>query len=170
MLKLVEMLHVLDTEFQRADASVTQSVRSTLSRFFTSQPESRQPMRSWSGVELAVMRSQVQFGVEVFRMFHSGVLLMDEVDLILHPLKSELNWPLGAKVPLDLTSMNGVTHGLRWQIPYVLLDAFCYSGHGRVSVGLGESRIAMTVLEAISREIDAGCEPTPIVRDPLKDD
>lgn len=112
----VETLHVLDTEFQRRDSGGVAHARSTLSRFFTTQPHSRNPMRNWSSAELADLRTQVQFGVEIFRMFHSGVLLMDEVDLILHPLKSELNWPLGAKVPLDLTSMNGVTHGLRWQV------------------------------------------------------
>lgn len=42
--------------------------------------------------------------------------MLDEVDLILHPLKSELNWPMGARVPLDLTVTNGVAHGLRWQV------------------------------------------------------
>ena len=26
-----------------------------------------------------------------------------QVDLLLHPLRSELNWPLGQKAPLDLT-------------------------------------------------------------------
>ena len=31
-----------------------------------------------------------------------GIELIDEVDLILHPLKSELNWPLGDKLPLEL--------------------------------------------------------------------
>jgi hypothetical protein len=32
----------------------------------------------------------------VVRMFFSGALILDEVDLILHPLKSELNWPIGS--------------------------------------------------------------------------
>ena len=36
-------------------------------------------------------------------LMHDGALLLDEVDLILHPLKSELNWPLGPKEPLDFT-------------------------------------------------------------------
>ena len=31
-----------------------------------------------------------------------GVLLMDEVDLLLHPLKSELNFPIGAKIEIDV--------------------------------------------------------------------
>ena len=28
-------------------------------------------------------------------LFKSGCLIMDEVDLLLHPLKSELNYPIG---------------------------------------------------------------------------
>jgi hypothetical protein len=39
---------------------------------------------------------------------------MDEVDLILHPLKSELNFPIGTKLDLDF-------HPLRW---YVMLQRF----------------------------------------------
>lgn len=33
----------------------------------------------------------------ILQLFHQGALLMDEVDLILHPLKSELNFPIGMK-------------------------------------------------------------------------
>ena len=47
---------------------------------------------------------------------------MDEVDILLHPLKSELNWPLGRKEPLDFT-MAQAGNGLRWAIPSHLLDA-----------------------------------------------
>ena len=45
-----------------------------------------------------------------------------QVDLISHPLKSELNWPLGKKEPLDFTRSRA-GDGLRWQIPFYLLDA-----------------------------------------------
>lgn len=30
-------------------------------------------------------------------------VLLVQVDMILHPLRSELNWPLGQKQPLDFT-------------------------------------------------------------------
>ena len=40
--------------------------------------------------------------------------LLDEVDLCLHPLKAELNWPLGDKLALDFTQ--GERQGLRWRI------------------------------------------------------
>ena len=62
-----------------------------------------------------------------------------QVDLILHPLRSELNWPLGPKVPLDLTEpapsstttgggggarLKGIhAGGLRWAVAFALLDA-----------------------------------------------
>jgi hypothetical protein len=52
-----------------------------------------------------------------------------QVDLILHPLKSELNWPLGRKRPLDMTRGrpgSKLGDGLRWQIPFHLLDALFY--------------------------------------------
>jgi hypothetical protein len=38
---------------------------------------------------------------EVLGLFKEGVMLLDEVDLILHPLKSELNYPTGPKFDLD---------------------------------------------------------------------
>ena len=43
-----------------------------------------------------------------------GVALLDEVDLLLHPLKSELNFPIGEKEPLD-----GSPH--RWNFAVHLL-------------------------------------------------
>ena len=39
--------------------------------------------------------------VNAFQIVQAGYTILDEVDLILHPLKSELNWPIGKKVPLD---------------------------------------------------------------------
>jgi hypothetical protein len=42
---------------------------------------------------------------------------MDEVDILLHPLKSELNFPMGRKDAIDLA-------GYRWDLPIHLLDAF----------------------------------------------
>ena len=40
--------------------------------------------------------------LRILKMFKEE-LFCDEVDLILHPLKSELNWPIGIKLPLDFT-------------------------------------------------------------------
>lgn len=39
---------------------------------------------------------------EALRLLHEdGVLFCDEIDLLLHPLRSELNFPIGEKHDLD---------------------------------------------------------------------
>ena len=38
---------------------------------------------------------------KILQTFREGVLLLDEVDMVLHPLKSELNFPIGEKFDLD---------------------------------------------------------------------
>ncbi len=43
----------------------------------------------------------------VLKLMKGGVLLLDEIDVILHPLRSELNWPLGQKVHLVCDSAFG---------------------------------------------------------------
>ena len=58
---------------------------------------------------------------QIFEIMRTSVEIMDEVDVILHPLKSELNWPLGGKDPLDFTRARS-GNGLRWSIPSHLLD------------------------------------------------
>ena len=46
-------------------------------------------------------------------MFGRCVLIMDELDWVCHPLKSELNFPIGPKAPLDF----GVeADGKRWEV------------------------------------------------------
>ena len=52
--------------------------------------------------------------VHVLRLWKEGVLVMDEVDVLLHPLKSELNFPIGSKYPIDM-------HGYRWDLPIFLI-------------------------------------------------
>ena len=53
--------------------------------------------------------------VRVLKLWKSGVLIMDEVDQLLHPLRSELNFPIGHKDPIDLA-------GYRWDLPIFLID------------------------------------------------
>jgi hypothetical protein len=77
-----------------------------------------------------------------------------QVDLILHPLKSELNWPLGKKRPLDMTRNrpgSQLGDGIRWLIPFHLLDALFYCSEGRavIDIAFQDSRRAKSVLESI---------------------
>jgi Ca2+-binding EF-hand superfamily protein len=63
----------------------------------------------------------------IFDMMNNGVLLMDECDVLLHPLRSELNFPIGHKYPIDLS-------GYRWELPIFLLDALFSGETGKLSV------------------------------------
>jgi hypothetical protein len=53
---------------------------------------------------------------EVLRVWKTGFLLADEVDMLLHPLKSELNFPIGNKKRLEPWS-------LRWGMSMVCLES-----------------------------------------------
>jgi hypothetical protein len=89
---------------------------------------------------------------------------MDEVDMILHPLRSELNWPVGPKEPLDFTV--GVVQqgrkgesGLRWKIASHLLDLFfCWRQRSLGGAGAyAESLEAQNVLDELSVLLNAAC-------------
>lgn len=59
----------------------------------------------------------------ILQLWKRGVLIMDEVDVLLHPLRSELNFPIGLKHPIDMT-------GHRWLLPIHLLDAIFFFQRG----------------------------------------
>jgi hypothetical protein len=42
----------------------------------------------------------------ILKLFKEGVLLLDKIDLLLHPPKSKLNWPIGDKALIDFTKSN----------------------------------------------------------------
>jgi hypothetical protein len=44
------------------------------------------------------LKIQAEELAKILGLFKKGIMLLDEVDLILHPLKSELNFPIGEKV------------------------------------------------------------------------
>lgn len=63
--------------------------------------------------------------------FLDGAVLIDEVDLVLHPLSSELNFPTGEKDVIDLAV-------LRWQLPlHLLAIVFLAESHHGTSKGHG---------------------------------
>ena len=69
-----------------------------------------------NAANIAMYRDQAATATDIFDLLREGILMMDEVDLILHPLKSELNFPIGKKRPLDLTQ-NKFRKGLRFKRP-----------------------------------------------------
>ena len=103
------------------------------------------------------LKFQATLCKRILRLFKQGTLILDEVDLILHPLKSELNWPIGKKVPLDF-SRSSAGNGLRWQLPYHLLDSLFYWSRGSMTVQFEESRTALNTLQLIRDCIDEGVQ------------
>jgi hypothetical protein len=105
--------------------------------------------------EVKVGPEDLYYCTEILKLFRTGVLLLDEVDLILHPLKSELNWPIGIKDPIDFSrSKLGV--GLRWQIQWHLLDPIFYTKTKKMSVAFQDSREAISILDSIATVIQQG--------------
>ena len=104
-------------------------------------------------------------GVNILKVFRIGTFIIDEVDLILHPLKSELNFPIGRKEPLDLT-LNRSQKGLRWEIPLFMLDAVYYATEGRMTVPMHGSREAEVCLAQIKAVLDDGYAQRDLQRTP----
>lgn len=86
---------------------------------------------------------------------YGGVALLDEVDVILHPLKSELNFPIGEKKPLALTP-------LRYLFAIHLLNAVLYHMFGASTLLATEEKL----LQKISKVLQHGEEDCWIQRNP----
>jgi len=88
-----------------------------------------------------------------------------QVDLVLHPLKSELNFPIGDKEPLDLTrSVAG--KGFRWEIPMHLLDALFHAAEGSMCGRLHQSAEAERVLRDMREAVEEGTKLRVLQRTP----
>ena len=86
-----------------------------------------------------------------------GVLLLDEVDQLLHPLRSELNFPTGPKVPLELKE-------IRWELPMYLTDGVFYATRGRTSVSNAPITAAgEAALQAIKAAITKGVKSRSVM-------
>jgi len=99
----------------------------------------------------------------IISIFQSGVLLLDEVDLLLHPLKSELNWPLGVKKALDYTyptkrgsGGGNSAPGLRWQIGFHILDAVFFVSTGKTTTDVSDSAAAQKTLADLRKAVVQG--------------
>lgn len=93
------------------------------------------------------------------QLFKKGVVVLDEVDLILHPLKSELNFPTGEKYDLDFSP-------LRWNFAIHLLDAFLFGENGRISFCFEESDLAKSTLTVLNKKIEEGYQKRALQRSP----
>ena len=105
MLKFVEQIHAIE-QFDTTILTPGESSRSNREVI-----RIRDQMMARSDMADAI--------VWIFDLWRSGVLIMDEVDVLLHPLRSELNFPIGHKEAIDLS-------GHRWDLPIHLIDSIFY--------------------------------------------
>ena len=101
---------------------------------------------------VAELTEQVGELAKVLQTFREGVLLLDEVDMVLHPLKSELNFPIGEKFDLD-----GADGGERWSLPAHLVDAIFFQQCGRVTT-FEQSGGALDILGRLGDAVNRGYE------------
>eukprot|EP01062_Namystynia_karyoxenos_P039074 TRINITY_DN2841_c0_g1_i1.p1 TRINITY_DN2841_c0_g1~~TRINITY_DN2841_c0_g1_i1.p1 ORF type:complete len:4290 (+),score=1351.18 TRINITY_DN2841_c0_g1_i1:81-12872(+) len=109
-LKFVELLHSID-------AAELAALRPTASRRHTKEAQRTRD-------RLLARSAMADEMISVLRLWQGGALLMDEVDVLLHPLRSELNFPIGNKHAIDLA-------GPRWDLPLHLIDAIFAVSRGR---------------------------------------
>ena len=105
------------------------------------------------------LEAQRDILTKLLHEFRSGVLLMDEVDLILHPLKSELNFPIGAKHDLDFNPM-------RWKLAMHIIDAIFYAENGVMPVDYRDSKRAYAILDSFAAAIRRGYDEKQLQSSP----
>jgi len=87
---------------------------------------------------------------QVMAMWREGVLILDEIDLLLHPLKSELNFPCGPRQALSPAPN-------RWELPMHLLDAFFHAETGHLSVSAFHELLeAQEILDQLRETLERG--------------
>nr|CCA25882.1 hypothetical protein ALNC14_120260 [Albugo laibachii Nc14] len=100
-LKFIELLHSLEA--------------SNASKLFSEATQHRSVHRKRLLRTLESHSEMADGLLPILHLWKSSVLIMDEVDVLLHPLRSELNFPLGDTYPIDLAP-------IRWEFPVFLLD------------------------------------------------
>ena len=122
--------------------------------------ETLENLHSATGTAAEKLRKNAKELSKVLQLFQEGVMLLDEVDLILHPLKSELNFPCGDKFDLDASES-----GERWGLPIHLMDAMFFADTGKVSV-YEQQGTALTILQRLSAVIEEGFKTKSLQRLP----
>ncbi|CAE7661481.1 unnamed protein product [Symbiodinium pilosum] len=113
----------------------------------------------------ALQKETIELG-RVLEIFAKGVCMIDEVDLVLHPLRSELNFPIGPKNLIDFAPH-------RWQIPLHLLEGIFISelqagkdGELTPPERFADSALAKDILKQIAKTVADGTRELKMQRSP----
>lgn len=155
MLKFVEQLHAIEL-FSNSDSSFKPG---------KDERANRELMQLHK--QMVAKSDMADKIVKILAMWEKGVLIMDEVDVLLHPLKSELNFPIGFKEAIDLA-------GVRWDLPIHLVDAIFYYNRRKLTGDLTPLREAerklgwsvQQILNEICAAIDEGYRAHSLQRNP----
>ena len=79
--------------------------------------------------------------------------------MLLHPLRSELNWPHGERKPIHFAP-------LRWQLPFHLLDGILYPMSRKCTAAWHEGPEAQQLLGQITEAVDEGARDFSVQRAP----
>jgi hypothetical protein len=166
MLKFIEICHNLSRQNNLVlEKKEKKSVAKFSLRALLGFQDDRVSSGEMSAEDIVLAREQVIICDKMLEIFKSSIEIMDEVDVILHPLKSELNWPLGLKEPLDFTRARA-GNGLRWGIPGHLFDAIFSCCGMPILADIAESKAAVVILDKLEKVIQLGFKSLQLQRSP----
>jgi len=162
LLKQLELLNILDgaRRFKIQQQDLPQSAISQLIQNFGG---ARSASPFLTSDEISSMSQELHVCNRILKVFHRGAMLMDEVDLVLDPRKSELNWPLGVKRALDLTEGGSGRDaekrlGLRYKFAIHLTDAiFVATGH-KMASEYEDRNDAHEILNSLKQTVQRGAQ------------
>eukprot|EP00930_Biecheleria_cincta_P036032 TRINITY_DN2473_c0_g3_i1.p1 TRINITY_DN2473_c0_g3~~TRINITY_DN2473_c0_g3_i1.p1 ORF type:complete len:3331 (+),score=578.52 TRINITY_DN2473_c0_g3_i1:683-9994(+) len=183
MLRFLLTLHLIDVTHSE-EHERQEKEKNTTPGFLLSF--SWQSLLSWPGQctqdaaqeRLGKLHFEVLALVCALKVFRGAMLLLDDIDLLMHPLRSELHWPLGESHMLDFTSEVGsapgwasdvsdslsfVTSsavGTRWQVAFHILDGFfsCQLTEGPAVASFEGQGEAAKVLRKLRTVVQQGLE------------
>ena len=114
---------------------------------------------AWLSPDTSKARPNIELAMSlrnILAIFKKSALIMDEVDALLHPLRSELNFPIGAREEIDF-----LERGYRFRLPIHLVDAMCYVQHRelRFTPGYQNSTEALSILNKLCKAVEKGYDP-----------
>ena len=106
MLKLLELLHLLET----GSFSRNRRKRDKVARLLRMQRRASAGLaqRQGAAYDKGALAAQAAWAVQLLGVWRAAYAVIDEVDMVFHPLRSELNWlalilPVALTLTLDLT-------------------------------------------------------------------
>ena len=105
---------------------------------------------------IVALRGQMRLCKQVLELFQSGILVLDEIDTILHLAAFRAQLALGGKVSLDFTT-DKEAPGMRWLLPFHALDPFFCATGGQAVMEVKHSPTTIALLRKIELAVKRGC-------------